>query len=237
MKTAIGYIRVSTGEQSNSIEMQRDKIEAYAKTNDLLLIDIIIDEDVSGSTKFEKRAGGSKVLQLLNSGKAIHIVSTTLDRMFRNSLDFLLITTDWDKKGIEFSFVNMGGQAINSSTPIGKMVLTMMAAVAELERNMISDRIKNILNHKKANLVVYGRTPYGFDAVDGKLVANEKEMHVVGVIKELSGRGKSPRYISGQLNEMEFPAKDGGRWAHTSVIGILKNNIYNVELEYSADEK
>lgn len=230
MKKVIGYIRVSTGEQQNSIANQRSKIEAFSALNNLDLIDVIVDEDVSGKVKFEERIGGRKALDYLYNGTAKQIISTTLDRMFRSSLDGMIVTNEWSEKGIDFTFINMGGMILDSSTPMGKMMLTLTMAFAELERNMIADRIKTVSRYKKSNLQVYGRTPYGFNAVDGMLVPNTEEMNVVCMIKQLAEKGKSLRYIADSLNANGFTPKEGGEWGHTSINKILKNNIYNNEL-------
>lgn len=227
MKKVIGYIRVSTTEQDNSVSAQRDKIESYCKLKQMTLVDIIIDNGVSGKVPMDERAGGRNMMDMLRNKRAEHIISTTLDRMFRSASDCLIMTDSWNRAGIDFTFLNMGGQTMDSSTPMGKMMLTMFAAFSELERNMISERITNVLRHKKENLTVYSKTPYGFNAVDGKLVPDEKQMHVVGVINDLNKRGKSLRSIASTLNDMEFPASDGGQWGHSSVKCILKNNIYN----------
>ena len=231
MKKAIGYIRVSTEDQNNSMQAQRSMIESYAILNNYELIEVIVDEGVSGKIEFDERVGGKKAIDMMNSGKCIHIISTTLDRMFRNAADCILTTNSWDKAGIEFSFVNMGGQSLNSSTPMGKAMIAILGAIAELERNMIAERVKNVLNHKKNNLHVYSREVYGFKNIDGVMIPNEEEMSVVRIIKSLAEKGKSLRYIADVLNNEGYPTKGGAPWIHTSVNGILKDKIYNNDLK------
>lgn len=230
MKKAIGYIRVSTEDQSNSMQAQRSLIESYALLNKYELIDVIIDEGVSGKIEFDDRIGGKKALDMLSSGKCVHIISTTLDRMFRNAADCILTTTSWDKHGIEFSFVNMGGQSLNSSTPMGKAMIAILGTIAELERNMIAERVKTVLNHKKNNLHVYSREVYGYKNIDGVMIPDQEEMKAVNIIKSLHSKGKSLRYIAEVLNNEGYPTKGGAPWIHTSVNGILKNKIYDTNL-------
>ena len=60
----------------------------------------------------------------------------------------------------------MGGQAIDTSSAMGRMFLTMAAGFAELERNLISERTKTALQHKRKNGHLVGAVPYGYDLLE-----------------------------------------------------------------------
>jgi DNA invertase Pin-like site-specific DNA recombinase len=80
MIQAIGYIRVSTDDQSNSIAVQTERINSYCKFQNIILTEIIIDEDVSGFTEFDKRPGGKKANHLLANTEAKTIIATQPER-------------------------------------------------------------------------------------------------------------------------------------------------------------
>jgi len=100
--------------------------------------------------------------------------------MTRSVVDGLTVLNDFIANNIDFSVIDMSGETLDSSTPLGRMMVTMMLAFAELERHTIRDRVKKSLQHRKENLKVYsGRTPYGFTRKDKDLIPNLKEMEVV----------------------------------------------------------
>ncbi|MBT2733687.1 recombinase family protein [Bacillus sp. ISL-7] len=85
-------------------------------------------EKISG-----RRKDNRDQLQLLlqSAGEGDMIVITKLDRMARNTKDALDTIEHLKEKGISLVILNMGGQIVDTSTPIGKMLVTMLAAVAE----------------------------------------------------------------------------------------------------------
>jgi len=73
-----------------------------------------------------------------------------LDCLFRNASDALHTTEAWDKQGISLHFVDMGGMAVDTSSAMGRMMLTMLAGFAQFERDLCADRTKSALKHKKS---------------------------------------------------------------------------------------
>ena len=98
-----------------------------------------------------------------------------LDRLFRDAEDCLRQTREWDKAGIVLHLLNLGGQAVSTSSAMGRMMLTMVSAFAELERNLIAERTTTALAHKKKQHQVYAPTPYGYQRDGDLLVPDEQE--------------------------------------------------------------
>src|SRR4051794_20741941 len=178
MKQAIGYVRVSTEEQSKegvSLEAQQERIKAYAAMRGLELTHIYCEEGVSGKIPLRQRPEGAKLVQALAKKRAQHILTLKLDRLFRSAADALDQTAQWDKGKIALHIIDMGGSAIDTASAMGKMFFTMMAGFAEMERNLISERTKTALAHKKSGSRVYSRIPpLGFDRHGDKLVPNKE---------------------------------------------------------------
>ena len=158
-ETAIGYIRVSTGDQADngvSLDAQRARIEAYATAQGLELSEIVEDAGVSGSVPLGDREGGRVLTGALRARKAQHVIALKLDRLFRDAVDALDVTRGWDRAAVGLHLIDVGGQSINTATAMGRMFLTMMAGFAELERNLIAERTTAALAYKKAKAAGVG---------------------------------------------------------------------------------
>lgn len=230
---AMAYVRVSTQEQANegvSLAAQEERIKAYCTMSGLELVRIIRDEGVSGSKPLATRPGGSELARALGGKSKIkHVVALKLDRLFRDAEDALHQTKEWDSKGIALHLIDMGGQAVNTATAMGRYFLTMMAGFAELERSLIAERTATALAHKKANREAYSPTPLGFDRNGAALVPNEREQKTVEFIREQRAAGLSLREIANRLNADGVPTKKGGKWYASTVKYVLENDLYKRE--------
>jgi len=231
--TAIGYIRVSTGDQADngvSLDAQRDRIEAYATMAGLELVMIVEDAGVSGGTPLTSRPGGMTIPALMHDHKATHVIALKLDRLFRDAEDALRQTRQWDKAGVGLHLIDVGGQTINTGSAMGRMFLTMMAGFAELERGMISERTTAALAHKKRVGDVYSALPLGYASDNGKLVPIDDELRIVAEIRDMRGDGKSLRAIADDLNARGIVGKRGGRFHASTIKAICDNDLHDVPL-------
>jgi DNA invertase Pin-like site-specific DNA recombinase len=221
---AVGYVRVSTEEQASqglSIPAQKEAIVAYARMRGLELVDVIVDAGVSGGRALGTRPGGQKLLNMLAEGKASHVVALRLDRLFRNASDCLATVEAWTKRGIVLHLLDVSGNSVDTSSAAGKFMLTILAAVAEMERNLIAERIRNVLGWKRKNGKVFGHEPFGFARDGDNLIPIEAEQRAMDLILELRARGYSLRKIARTLEARGIPTKKGGRWAAATVRKLL----------------
>lgn len=233
MEKAVCYIRVSTAEQAVngvSLEAQEEKLVAYCKMYGLEIIKIIKEEGTA-TKPLRDRVGGKELMELVNSRKVNNVVALKLDRLFRNAEDALHVTNDWDSKGVTLHLVDMGGQAINTKTAIGRFFLSLMAGFAELERNMIAERTAMALEHKKRNLEAYAPTPLGYVRVNDSLEKDEKEWEIVNLIFQLRSEKISYSKIAEELNNRGIPGKRGGKWYAGTVRYVFQNDLYHQEKE------
>jgi site-specific DNA recombinase len=229
MKNAVLYIRVSTEEQARggvSLKDQEEKLLQYCKLNDLEPVQVIREEGISGSKHLRTRPGGALLVDLLSSKQADHVVALKLDRLFRDAEDALRESKAWDNAGIALHLVDMGGQAINTASAMGRFFLSMMAGFAELERNLISERTEAALSYKKAHKEAYSPTPYGYNRKGDNLTINSEEQQTVKLIKALREEGLSLGKIAAELSERNIPTKNGRQWYASTVSYILKNELY-----------
>ena len=228
----IGYIRVSTEEQRRegySLAAQEEVIRRYFSFKQIELVELYVDAGVSAFTPLHKRPAGASTLASLDRKEADLICAIKLDRLFRNAVDCLNVTTKWERRGVAMHLVDLGGQAIDTSTAMGKFMLTVMAAAAELERNHTSDRTRLIMQHLKKRGRRVGSVPFGFrsemrgegDEEKSYLVEDEKERKTVTAIVDMHNADRSLRSITSELNAGPFQPR-GRRWYVTTVQRILE---------------
>lgn len=221
---AYGYIRVSTDEQKEegvSLDAQSEKIKAYAILNDFDLMEIIRDEGKSG--KDMDRPGLQRLIDLSDGPEADAIIVYKLDRLSRRTRDILYLIEEVFKRG-HTRFLSITEQ-IDTKTAMGKFFLTMMGALAQMEREVISERTRAALAYKKAKGDPLGAVPYGFKLEDGKYEKDPGEQKIVRRIKRLREKGKSYRQIATILNGEGIPAKRGGKWNHSAVHYIFQRTV------------
>lgn len=219
---AYGYTRVSTEEQAKegiSLAAQTAKIKAFATLKDLDLTEIITDEGLSG--KDLNRPGLQRLLELSKGREAEAVIVYKLDRLSRKTRDLLFLIEDVFKKG-NTRFFSLTEQ-IDTDTAIGKFFLTLMGAMAQMERELIAERTKANLAYKKEQGESLGHIPYGYQRIKGKLVKNELEQRVIRKIKRHKKQGKSYRKIAEMLNRQGVSTRSkDAQWHDSTVWYVLK---------------
>lgn len=226
MTRAICYIRVSTAEQATegvSLEAQEAAVRAYCTMRGLKVVEVVVDAAVSAGKPLDRREGGQRVLEAVRRGDVSAVVAYKLDRLFRDCADCLSVTATWDRRDVSLHLVDLGGQAIDTATAMGRFFLTVMAGAAEMERNLIRERTTAALAHKAAKGERVGQIPFGSQvaACGVLLVPLEVEQAVIRAILEARALGLSYRAIADSLNADSVPAR-GTRWHPTTVSRILK---------------
>lgn len=224
---AIGYVRVSTDEQAQegvSLEAQQSMLQAYAKLRGLELTETVVDEGISGGKDLTSRAGGKRLFESAIRGKVRAIIACKLDRLFRDAADCLNTTKVWDKKNVALHLLDVGGQTIDTSSTMGRFFLTMMAGVAEMERNMIRDRTRVAMSHKRSKGERISRfAPFGFRFEGSQAVLDSAEHELIQEMQSLRSRGYSLQAICDELRARGILTKNGGaEWKPMTVSRILK---------------
>ena len=227
---AVGYIRVSTEEQVRegiSLEVQEDKLRKYTELHNLNLVEVIKDEGKSG--KDLNRDGIQKVISLCRDRLVNHLVVYKMDRLTRKTLDLLtLVEKVFKPNDVQFHSIS---EKVDTSTAQGKFFLTITGAMAQMERDLISERTREALRYKISRGELVGSPPLGFEAIEKELKRNSNELAAVREVFRLrwKHRGKnklSLRQIANRLNEQGIPTKRGGRWHAGTVNYILHNTKY-----------
>jgi DNA invertase Pin-like site-specific DNA recombinase len=204
----VGYVRVSTGEQADSgagLEAQRQALQAEAERRGLQLVHVFEDAAASGKS-MNGRPGLLEALEAVEDGRAQALVVSKLDRLSRSLLDFAGLMERARKGGWSLVALDLG---VDTSTPSGEMMASVLATFAQFERRLIGQRTRDALAVKREQGVVLGRP-------------REMCERTVERIQELREVGMSNSEIARQLNAENVPTATGrGRWHPPGVARAL----------------
>jgi DNA invertase Pin-like site-specific DNA recombinase len=214
--TVYGYTRVSTAKQADdglSLEVQRRQIEGYCHMHGFELAELVVEEGVSGSKPITQRPAGGALFAKLRDGDIV--VAAKLDRCFRSAVDALTVVEDLKNRGIKLHLLDLGGDI--SGNGLSKLFLTIAAAFAEAERDRIIERITQVkADQRTQGRFLGGARPFGFDVVEGELVANAAEQQAIAKMQAMRAGGRSLRDIASAVRA------DGFNVSHVAVARILK---------------
>ena len=217
----IAYLRVSHQESLNgtSLEVQEKKCRAFAELHGFS-IDRVYSEVVSGGVEFRKRPVFQKVLSNLKSNSKL--VVSRLDRLSRKVIDTLKLVDDFKKEHKDICITDIGNIHKDG---VSKIFVTILASLAEIERENISQRVlasKKIAKQERRYLGGY--TEFGYKVEDKKLVPDDTEFTVLQSMINLRKSGLGYRKISDEIKN-----KFGKRIYYPQVHKIL-NRPHNLKL-------
>lgn len=220
-KRAVSYTRVSTREQSEdgqSLDNQRERIEAYCKAKDYDLVDSFTDG--GESAKDLNREGLQSLIREIREDSIDVVVIYKLDRLTRSVKDLgELIDDIFDSEGVALASVK---DSFDTSTANGRMVMNLLATVAQWERETVGERTKDALEHKKSKGEWTGRTPFGFKVgEDGKLTEDPEQIDIIQKLKRAKRRGRSYRQIADSY-DLSLP----------TVFKLVKTNLRTLKASY-----
>lgn len=219
MKAAIGYVRVSTDKQATegvSLEAQEARIKSWCNANGYELVQVFVDAGISGKS-MDTRKGLKDALGSLKKDMAL--VSYSLSRLARSTKDALEIAEKVSKKKAHMVSLS---EAIDGTTAAGRMMFQMLCVLAEFERNLIAERTSSALQHKKRTGQKYSPNPYGFEAIEGRLVEVQQEVAIVAEIQAARDSGSTLQSIADNLNGRGIPTKTGKQWQPATIHLLLK---------------
>lgn len=224
------YCRVSTGEESQqgSFTSQISYFKSVITNNpDWELVEIYVDENRSGTSR-TRRQGFNQMIEDAKAGKIDHILTKSLSRFARNTVDTLNCIQELrnlqPSVGVYFQNENM--YTLNRKYDF---ILTTMAALAQNESYSIAENIRWGLRKKFRNGVpqINLKRMLGYDmGNNGKWVINSDQAKIVRYIYRKYLRGCSAHGISVELNQRGIKTVNGKEWCTTSVLCILQNEKY-----------
>ena len=178
------------------------------------LIDVIVDG--GESAKSINRPGLQRLLTMVNESKVQAVIVAKLDRLTRSVKDLCGLLEVFEKRKVALISV---AESLDTGSAAGRLVITIMAAVSQWEREAIGERTRDALQHKRGNGERVGNIEFGYRlAADGKhLEPNPSEQAALTAIRKLRARGATLRDIAKELNADGYRTRRGTPWRLESV--------------------
>lgn len=136
-RRTVAYCRVSTSLQGNGLEAQVRQVQDYCRLNGIEGVEIFTDENQSGAKA--SRPGLDKMMGVVKNGEVSSVIVPSFSRLARSTTHLLTALDTFQKSNC--SFISLS-ERLDTSTAAGKMAFTVLAAVSQLERELIIERVR-----------------------------------------------------------------------------------------------
>ena len=240
LKRVAIYTRKSTGKglerDFSSLDAQREACEQYVQSQASLgwaLMDERYDDGGFTGASMDRPAF-VRLLEDIDASRVDVVVVYKVDRLSRSLLDFAKMMDRFNQAGVAFVSVT---QSFSTADAMGRLTLNILMSFAEFEREMIRERTRDkIAGARRRGKWTGGRAPFGYRAVDKKLVVERSEAEMVQALYALYLEKRSALEVARHLNEAHRipgrPALEkeapplGRRWSKNAVLRALKNPLY-----------
>ena len=238
-----GYARVSTDheDQATSYEAQVDYYTSYIKSrDDWEFVAIYTDEGIS-ATNTKKREGFKTMIADALAGKIDLIITKSVSRFARNTVDSLTTVRELKDKGIEIYFEKENIWTLDSK---GELLITIMSSLAQEESRSISENVTWGQRKRMAD----GKVSFAYsrflgldkDKETGKIVVNPEQAETVKLIFRLFLEGKTPHAIASHLTAQGIKTPGGKDvWNQQTIRRMLSNEKYKgdalLQKEFTVD--
>lgn len=229
-KVAI-YVRVSTEEQASegySIAAQLQTLRNYALLYNWEIADEYVDEGISGKN-ITGRPAMQRLVADVEQDKFHAVLVWKISRLSRNMLDTLTLLDKFEDYGVKFISYS---ENFDTGSPIGRLVVQLMASIAEMERNTLSENVKLGMKQRALEGSWNGGVIFGYDSIEKELVINKEEAKVVKLIYTLYSQGKGLKAIANQLNKNGYRTKRDRHFSINGMATILDNPVYNGKISW-----
>lgn len=227
-------------ESGKSIEIQKEKCISLACAQfDVKESDVLIYEDEGKSGFYADRPQYKRLLHDIESNKIKAVICYKIDRISRRTVDLLNLVQQMEQKGI--AFISVSDRELDTSSRTGKIMISLLSAIAEFERDIIAERITdNLYELAKEGRWLGGECPLGYRSQQEKITVNghkskinhlmpvEEELRTVKRLIELFMQTSSLTGTATALNNGGFKTKKAKEFTNTSVKNILRNPVYAI---------
>jgi site-specific DNA recombinase len=233
------YARISVADreasQFSSVQAQLEAIRSYVASQasqGWTLVGEQTDDGFSGATT--DRPALQRLLEDVAERRVDAVVVHRFDRFSRCQRDFLNLLDVLERRGVAFVSVT---QNLDTGTPMGRCMMSVITAFAQMEREVIAERTRDkIVASRRRGLWTGGRPPLGYDVVEKRLVVNEPEAERVRAIFQLYLARGSVLAVVDELRERGWTSKawvgrqgqslGGSPFQKESLRALLSNPVY-----------
>ncbi|MGD6870598.1 recombinase family protein [Sutcliffiella horikoshii] len=225
IKSVAIYCRVSTEEQASegySISAQLQTLRQYAQLYGWQIAEEYVDEGISGKD-IKGRPAMQRMISDVEKDKFQAVLVWKISRLSRNMLDTLVLLDKFEEYNVKFISYS---ENFDTCSPIGRLVVQLMASIAEMERNTLSENVKLGMTQRAREGSWNGGVVFGYDSVEKELIINPKEAKIVQLIFTLYAEGKGLKAVANQLNKAGYRTKRGKHFSINGIATILENTVY-----------
>ncbi len=214
------WIRVSTEDQADGESPKNHEARArmYAEFKKWHVVDLYDLSGVSGKSVIEHPEARRMLLDV-KTGKIKALIFSKLARLARNVRELLEISDHFQKYGAHLVSI---GESIDTSSPAGRLLFTVIGALAQWEREETSARVAaSVPVRAKLGKPIGGKGPFGYMWVDRRLVVNPAEAPIVRELFSTFLKTKKLLVTARNMNSMGYRTRQGAKYGKTTVKRIL----------------
>lgn len=220
------YARVSTEEQADqgySLAAQLQMLRDFCEVFEMDIAGEYVDDGYSGTNT--RRPAYRRMFSPDERQRWDALVVIKMDRIHRNSKNFMLMIEDLSKNGQSFFSTT---ERIDTTTAVGRFAMDVIQRIAQLESEQIGERTKfgMIQKAEQKDGIMGFQPPYGYSIADGELISIPEEQIVVKRIFGSYLENSTLDEIASELNSSFIRTRNGNQWNKYNLRNILHNPVY-----------